>query len=230
MRTVIVLFLVTPWAFTQMESRLFGGTIEGVVRSEDGTLLPNVAMFLRYTSPHEASERSEWYTKSDSKGTFRFNGLRQGSFALCAQSPAGRWLNPCEWDRPIPASIEGLQTTTNLDVMLKGGATVQFDFEDPQGLLTKYSKTPGAHLLVGVSTKNNLFRPFVNQQQAGARATYTAVLPVGTPLAISVSSDFFRLSDTSGVALDRTTRLPVNIPAESKTYSVRLVVSGTNTK
>ena len=101
--------------------------------------------------------------------------------------------------------------------------------DDPGRLLAQHEgKTPGAHLLVGVAGSAPQFHPArVVSTDVGGR-TYETVIPYSASVRLMVSSTFFQLSDSVGLALARTgsAALPVTVLPGQQAPVVKLVVTG----
>ena len=173
----------------------------------------------------------EWATASDDTGAFVFRDLPNGDYTLCADAYAGGWLNPCVWGRrPLSARLSQNQRSMRVDIRLKRGAIVRIRLDDPAKLLAQHQgKTAGAEVLMGVSGDNFMFFPASITAQDEAGRTYGLLVPFAQPVKLAITSSFFQLADSAGIALPRsaTTAIPVNVPAGAKPGTIVLrVVSG----
>ena len=207
-----------------------GRTFSGIVKGADGAALPNAMLALKYSVKESTVRKSDWRAVSDAQGSFQFSGLPDGTFELYAQAPGGIWLNPCEWDKPIGVSIAYTQKLLQQDVTLAKGASVLVDVEDPNELLTRYATTPGAHLLVGATTKNLIFKPAQLQAAGSKLHTYESVVPPNMTVTIAISSATFALSNMSGTALKETTIIPVVASSVQEPVRISLTVTGVKGK
>jgi hypothetical protein len=152
-----------------------------------------------------------------------------GTYRLCADSPNGIWLNPCEWGLQAPVvSVSAAQPTGNINVVLKKGVAVPVRIEDPALLLTKNEgKTPGAHLLLGIGTDASVFRiaQIVSQDSAGR--DHQIVVPFNSSVKLVVYSSFFQLSDGNGIPFPRKSiGIPILISPGQQVPIIKLKVTG----
>jgi hypothetical protein len=99
-------------------------------------------------------------------------------------------------------------------ITLKGGAAVAIRINDAgQSLSQHEGKTPGAGLLLGVSSLGFIFRkvPLVAQDSSGRN--YQIVVPFNTQLTLVLHSSFYHVNDASGFALSQaaSTKIPLLI-------------------
>lgn len=155
--------------------------------------------------------------------------MEPGKYRLCAQAPASIWLNPCEWGRQnLIVTLSSAQRVTGFTVIMKKGIAVPIRIDDPaQVLAQQEDKTPGAHLLIGISSETFAFHPArIVSRDSGGR-NQDVVIPLNSSVKISVFSPFFQLADAGGspVALKRLS-IPVAVAAGQQPPVIRLTVTG----
>ena len=208
-----------------------GGAIAGMLRGDDGSILAGGNLTLTRTGPPLPRVRSNsWRTASGAAGEFRFEGLPDGQFSLCAQVPSGVWLNPCEWGpRPPVVSISRGQRPADIVMELKRGVFVPIRIDDPSGtLLRNEGKTAAAHLLLGLNRENFVFYPAFLVSQDSTGKNYGIHVPFGARLNLVVSSSFFQLSDSVGIPLSKSgsTSIPLIVPTGQTPNAIKLIVTG----
>lgn len=209
----------------------FSGAITGTLTGEDGTAIVGGLVSLQLQPPYAKSRllKTEWTATSGAGGSFRFDGLNDGAYRLCAQVPNSAWLNPCEWGAQAPVvSLSTAQPATSVAMILKKGAVVPIRIEDPaQFLSVDEGRTPGAHLLVGVANDKFVFRPAAILPPSNNGANRQIVIPFNSPITLVVFSSLFQLSDTNGLPLARTrAAIPLLVPAGTQPAIVKLTVTG----
>jgi hypothetical protein len=208
-----------------------GGTISGVLAGDDGAPITGGSLMARRVSSSVGRVwRTDWYSISGDGGAFRFEGLPDGQYILCAQAPFSAWLNPCEWGlRPPMVTISRAQRSASLTFVLKKGAVVPIRVDDPGQLLRQHEgKTAGALLLLGVGSDSFVFHPALVASQESAGRNYRVVIPFDAPTKIVVSSPFYQLSDSGGLPLPRTGSIgiPVMVPAGQTPATLKLTITG----
>ncbi len=208
-----------------------GRAIEGTLTGDDGTVLAGGSVFLQREQPYPPTSRAtRWSTMSDAKGVFRFDNLADGRYSLCGDLPGSVWLNPCQWGkRPAPFSVPARNQITKAALVMVKGATVPIRIDDPGQLLPLHEgKTAGAHLLIGTGTDSIVFVPATRTSQDANGRSFEALIPVGVPTKLVVSSGFFQLSDSAGIPLARigSTQIPVEALTGRTPATVRLIVTG----
>jgi hypothetical protein len=209
----------------------FSGVIAGSLTGGDGTKIVGGYVSLQRLPPYPQRVRqTNWTAVTAAGGTFRFEGLNDGSYQLCAQVPKSTWLNPCEWGpQPPVVTMSAAQAFAVVTLVMKEGAVVPIRLEDPAQLLAQHEgRAPGAHLLVGVANDARWFRPaLVTSRDAGGK-NYQVLVPFNSTVNIVVYSAFFQLADAGGLPLPRTraAAIPVSVPAGQQPTPVRLRVTG----
>ena len=89
-------------------------------------------------------------------------------------------------------------------------------------------KTPGAGLLLTLSSPGMFFRvvPLVSQDSAGRN--HQIVVPFNTALTLVVHPSFYTVSDERGAALSRvvSTKIPLLVASGQKVSPINLTISG----
>lgn len=209
------------------------GVVAGTVTGEDGSLISGAYVTLHLAfKPRPAAHqriRTQWGISTEPGGSFRFTGLLDGSYRICAQAPRTAWLDPCEWGFPVPTvSLTRTERSRAVAISLKKGAEVPIQVDDPSQLLFQnLGKTAGAHLLVGVRTAAATFRPAIVSSQELTGRTLRAVIPFDRPVKMEVASSFFKLADSGGAAFSKAgVAIPVSVSTGQKAAAVRLSVTG----
>lgn len=208
-------------------------SIAGTVLGEDGSAVAGsyVTLHLLLT-PGPAMRQhfqTQWGAYSDKSGSFRFNGLRNGSYRLCVQAPATAWLDPCEWGLAIPSvALTDKQRSQTIAISLKQGVEVPIRIDDPgQVLVQNEGKTAGAHLLIGVRTAASTFRTAILTSQEGTARTLKVVIPFDKLIILSAASAFYKLADSNGTPFSKPgVAIPLLVPAGQTPATVRLSVAG----
>ncbi|MBI1898206.1 MAG: carboxypeptidase regulatory-like domain-containing protein [Acidobacteria bacterium] len=209
----------------------FTGVITGSLTGDDGTHIGGGYVTLRRLPPHPQRVRqTSWTAVTAAGGAFRFEGLNDGTYQLCAQVPRSTWLNPCEWGAQPPVVVlSAAQGFAVVTLVIKKAAVVPIRLDDPGQLLAQdEGRTPGANLLIGVANDARWFRPAaVTSRDVGGK-NYQVLVPFNSTVNIIVSSPFFQLADAGGVPLPRTraTAIPVTVPAGQQPAPIRLRVTG----
>lgn len=211
--------------------RSAGSVIEGILSGDDGTAITGGSVMARRASaPSVRAARTDWHATSGDRGLFRFEGLPDGQYALCAQVPSSTWINPCAWGlRPPVMTISVGRPAASVIVVLKRGVLVPVRVDDPGQRLSQHEgKTPGAHLLLGIDSDASVFQPASVASQDTAGRNYRIVIPFDLPVRLVVGSSFFQMSDAAGSPLPRTgsTGIPVTVSAGQSPGTIRLTVTG----
>jgi hypothetical protein len=208
-----------------------GGTVSGTLTGDDGTLIGGAVVGLTVVPPYPAGRlrQTEWTTFSGADGSFQFGQLAIGNYRVCAQVPGSVWLNGCEWgSQPPPLSLTAAQPDANVAVVLNKGAVVPIRLNDPSGVLSQFEGTlPTAQLLIGVSNDAFFFRtaPIVSTDATGRN--HQIVIPFGVTVNLIVSSSFFQLSNSAGIALAKTSAsIPITVQPGQQPSLVTLNVTG----
>lgn len=209
----------------------FSGVITGNLTGDDGTSIVGgyLSLHLLPPSPKNRQPTTEWNAVSGADGSFRFDGLNDGTYRLCAQVPNTAWLNPCEWGlQPPLVTLSTGRPNVSVPMVVKKGAEVSIRIVDPgQFLSLNEGRTPGAHLLVGVANDAFVFRPAAILPPGTNGANRQIVIPFNSPRKLVVHSSFFQLSDANGIPLSRTgTTIPVLVPLGTPPAIINLIVTG----
>jgi hypothetical protein len=118
-------------------------------------------------------------------------------------------------------------------IVMKKGAAVPIRIDDAGQFLPRHEgRTPGAHLLIGVTTQQRTLRVASTVSRDETGRTQQVVIPFDTPLRIMVASSLFRLVDGSGASLTGSGAMPRGIPlivpAGQRSATIRLAVTGGN--
>ncbi len=209
------------------------GVIAGTVSGEDGSPVVGayVTLHLSFTPGQAVRQafRTHWGVYSGSGGSFRFTGLRNGTYRLCVQAPGAAWLDPCEWGLAIPSgALSSAVRSQAIAISLRRGAEVPISIDDPgQLVLQSEGRIAGALLLIGVRTPTGTFRPAVLTSRGLTGRTLKVVIPFDKPVNLTVGSSFFRLADSTGTPFSGPGRtIPLSVPAGQTPATVRLSVTG----
>lgn len=223
-----VFLLVSP---AQLAPVATGSVIDGILSGDDGTPILGGSILLKRRLSSSGRERKlELRTVSAASGAFRFSGLPEGQYTLCAQVPSSTWMNSCEWSlTPSVVSILRGQPSVSITLVMRNGVAVPIRIEDPGQSLSRYEgSTAAAHLLLGVSSDTFVFHPASLISQDAIGRNYQIVIPFDAAARLIVYSSFFQLSNGVGVPLPKTgsTALPVTVPAGQNPSVIRLIVTG----
>lgn len=230
MAKIALLFLLAVGCLAQPALN-FNGEITGSLSGDDGATLSGgyVTLHMAPRYPPGRRRQIDWAALSGVSGSFRFTGLSEGTYRLCAQVLRSTWLDPCEWGlRPPAVSLSSAQPIAGVNMVLAKGAAVPIRIDDPDQVLSQNEgRTPGAHLLLGVPNDAKVFRasPVISRDSSGRN--HEVVVPFNSTVKLVVSSAFFRLADEAGIPLPGTTvQIPVLAPAGQPPVPIRLKVTG----
>lgn len=223
--------ILTLACLVAFASPAVAGSISGVVKGADGSIVTAGLV----TASRQPGGMTPRLGKTSAgapilpDGAFHLPPLVDGLYQICAQAPDTVWLNSCEWGHNgTTASLSSSQASVQVPIVLTKGALVTVRVNDAAQLLTTHEgKSPGAHLLLGVSTDSHFFRAagIISQDVAGR--TYQMLVPFDRSINLSVASAFFQMSDATGKALLKSGNLiPVLVPSGQQPPTVLLNVSG----
>ncbi|MGI8741748.1 MAG: carboxypeptidase-like regulatory domain-containing protein [Bryobacteraceae bacterium] len=207
------------------------GVISGTVKGADGSPVASGLVSVSRIADTAKSKlrRISGAAATVPNGSFRLPSLDSGTYRICVQVPGTAWIDPCEWGpggRTV--ALPSGQALSSVNLVLNKGAIVTLRVTDPRQLLSMHEgKTPGAHLLLGVSTDALSFRmaSLVSQDTGGRN--YQLLIPFDRKVNIAVSSAFFRLLDTNGIALPKSgSVIPVIVPSGQQAPTLLLSVIG----
>lgn len=233
MRKFLLIATLVP-CLAQQASIGQSGVISGTVRGEDGSSVPGAYVSLHLSSMSKQSIRQplrmHWGVSANQDGSFRFSGLRDGAYNLCVQAPATVWLNPCEWGLPIPSvALIATERSQTITISLRKGIEVPISIIDPaQHLLANEGRTVGAHLLVGVRTSANTFRPAIFTARDVTGRAVKVVIPFDKTVTLEIASSFFKLAVNDSVLSKPGTTVSLLVPAGEKPPTINVSVTGRN--
>jgi hypothetical protein len=139
---------------------------------------------------------------SGADGGFVLAGLAAGEYRICAQSPDGRYLDPCWWSPPLTmptTTVRSGDAVSGIRVTLKSAATLQIRVDDPSGLLL--GANSGRDVFAGVITGGGVFRNAVVKARDSRERTLEVPIPFDTPVRILVTGVRVKLTDGGGKAV-----------------------------
>jgi len=180
-----------------------GAIVFGKVRTSTGAALGGAWVSIVWDPVNPASPPPAQIpgTPARPDGSFSFVNLNAGTYHFCAKIPGSTWLDPCDWNATrISVTVKAGQVAQGVVIPMQRGTALPIRLNDPYQLLAQYqaTKTPGAHVLVGVTTVNGGFRPAAKVSQDAGGQTHQIVVPADTQLKIVTTSGFFKLSDSQG--------------------------------
>lgn len=231
-------FLVLLFATASMAQGLkMGALVMGKVQGDDGS-----AIGAAWVTIHRgASPAAPGSTPSTGvaaftagqparpDGTFGFPGLDPGVYEFCASFPGTAWLNSCEWSGPSPrVTVKAEQILDGVVLTMKKGLALNIRVNDAGQYLSKYEKkTPGAHVLLGVSTAAGGFRPADMVGTDGQGHDYSVLIPSGASVPVVFYSTFFKLQDQLGNAVASAgVKIPIATAAGQAPSKLVLAVTG----
>ncbi len=235
MRKLSVLLICIMPCLAQQSRLGFKGVVTGSLTGDDGKAIIGGSVILQLLPPYSKTRflKTEWGGVTGAGGSFRFDGLNDGQYRLCAQAPNSTWLNPCEWGLQAPKlSLSSAQPSTTVTMVLKKGVALPIRIDDPgQFLALNEGKTPGAHLLVGIGNDALVFRPVPVLPPGTSGANRQIVIPFNSPVKLVVFSSFFQLSDTNGLPLAKSgAAIPILVPLGTQPPLIKLTVTGASRK
>jgi hypothetical protein len=173
------------------------GSVRGTVTSDKGKALVAVVTAAKMTAP-AASGRAQ----SAPDGSFGFDNLPAGEYALCAQVPGGGFVDSCHWS-PVPqtVTVKGGQSITGVQIRVATGSVLHIRLNDPGELLeAKGGIEP--HVMMGVVNSRGLFQPTFLAAKDPAGRNHEVTIPLDTPLKFHIFSKHVRINDENGVPVD----------------------------
>ncbi len=179
-------------------------TISGRVLSETGT--PLRALIAIRSADGGLVRRG--FTALD--GSFSFPQLPPGQYTFCARIPAEQasrpdqpFLDTCEWERPQTAvPLAAARPVAGVQVTVPKAALLQVRVDDPDQVLPAVTPGPppalGSQLQLSVMGPNRLDHDLTLASQDSKGRSYTAVVPVDTPLSLTAASSAGRLTNATG--------------------------------
>jgi hypothetical protein len=227
----ISLFAFAWTCFAQGQPELLSSTISGTVRGVNSAPIAPAIVTLHQRPPYSPARllQTEWVAVTKPDGSFKFEGLRRGTYRLCAQSPGTVWLNPCEWGPQSPDIVlSDTERDAHVPMVLKQGAVVSIRLEDPAQLSSSSDAlSRGGRVLLGVANDARVFRPATRVSKDGTGENYEVVVPFSATVTIVVHSSSFELSDSAGVRLPQgSARIPLNVEEGKPIPRVRLNIIG----
>lgn len=155
-------------------------------------------------------------------GAYQFSQISPGKYRICAQAPADQtspsepFLDACDWAMAEgPFELYPGQSMTEFQVTVPGGALLQIQVNDPQQI---FAALPSGQIPPGLDTQLQLILRSSNRQAHRVRLLsqitggriYSAIVPVGVPLGLTVTSANGSISDSSGNPV--TAEIPLNVP------------------
>ena len=174
-----------------------GGSVRGTVTSDKGKALVAVVTVAKMPVPATSGQ-----IQSTPDGSFGFDGLPAGEYAICAQVPGGGFVDSCHWS-PMPqtVTVKNGQSITGVQIRVATGSVLRIRLNDPGELLEpKGGVEP--HVMMGAFTSRGLFQPtFLAAKDASGR-DHEVTIPLDTPLKFHIFSKHVRINDENGVAVD----------------------------
>ncbi len=157
-------------------------------------------------------------TQTAADGTFSFTNLDAGTYLVCSQVPHGSLLNPCQWTKTLPlVTVASSTATASITLTMQPGYRLPVRVNDPQNLLAaNEGKTPGAHLLIGISGGYHFEEALIDSTDSAGR-NVSLLVPFGVPIAVTVQSNFLKLQDAAGNPLNKTNA--ISVPASATATS-----------
>jgi len=233
MKRLVLLFSGAVYAAVAQPGPPVAGTISGILKGEDGSVIAGATIFLNLTPPSVSRippPRTSWSVVTTTGGAFQLGALPPGTYTLCPRVPNSTWLNPCEWSLPTPrATISNTMPNASVTITLQRGVPVPVRVDDSSQLLAQNEgKTAGAGLLVGVSSPGYFFRlvPLVSDDTSGRN--YQIVVPFNTQLTLVIHPSLYQVNDATGHALGTgvSTKIPVFIPTGQQATPIGFSVTG----
>jgi len=231
-RLLKIFAFVIPGTFAQ-QLQPVAGSISGNLRGDDGSAISGGIIIL-HREPTEKSrmarQRTDWSTVTAATGVFQFSGLPEGNYTLCPHVQNSTWLSPCQWNFPTPtATISRLIPNASVTIVLKRGAAVPIRIDDAGQFLSQHEgRTPGAGLLLGISSPGSFFHsmPLLSKDSNGRN--YQIVVPFNTQLTLVVHPSFYRVNDTGGAPLKSavSTKIPLFVSSGQQVTPFKLTISG----
>ena len=198
-------------------------TISGTVTTSDGKAVrASLTIHDLSTVRVKGSAAFDRQFGSRADGSFALAGVPAGTYEICVDAPHEGLLDPCVWSEAGKFSVSTADVA-KLAVVAQRGQFTQLRVNDAGSILEdSKTKNTGGHLAITVQSGGGKFHHFrLLSSDLGGQSHY-AVLPIGVPLTVTVSSADFAVKDEkNNRAAGDTLRIPVVVKSgESKTISV----------
>ena len=154
------------------------------------------------------SETRAAETRAD--GSFEFQGLRSGSFRICAAAPESLVLNPCDWGDLTKITLAS-DAVTSYTMRLNRGVAVSVRIYDSDDLIPSeglaYEINPFLPVLV---SRSGRFLPMVATSSAAHWHEYRRVIPPRTDMLLRLYTRAIGLSSRANESIDVRSPIPLN--------------------
>jgi hypothetical protein len=233
MRGLIGIFIAVTVSALGQQNLGITGSIFGSLKGEDGTAIAGGVIMLHRSQPATSKlgrQQLDWSVVTSGVGTFQFSDLPTGSYTLCPRVQNSTWLNPCEWSLPTPTvTLSSLTPDASITITLRRGAAVPIRVDDAGQLLAQNEgRTPGAGLLLNVSSPGFFFHPVPLASKDSGGRNYQIVVPFNTALTLVVHPSFYHVNNTNNVSLSQTvsTKIPLFVTAGQQVTPIKFTIMG----
>ena len=135
-----------------------GAVLTGVVRGEDGKVVPG----LRVTAIGIFAGASGTFSASSgSDGKYSMLNIPPGRYEVCAAAPSSDYLDSCFWAMPelSPIIVTASSQAVSRDLVVKRAGKITLRLNDNANLLdgrTPNGKAGGGHVMMGILTPKGL--------------------------------------------------------------------------
>ena len=173
------------------------GSVLGTITNDKGKALIAVVTAAKMTAP-AASGRAQ----SAPDGSFGFDNLPAGEYALCAQAPGGGFVDSCHWS-PVPqaVTVKAGQSIIGVQIRVATGSVLHIRLNDPGEFIGSEGRRRGARHDGGTQLARLVPTTFLAGKDAAGR-NHEVTIPLDTPLKFHIFSKHVRINDENGVAVD----------------------------
>lgn len=190
-----------------------GAALEGIVRDETGTLVPNASVqiqrvrtIVRDQIGHIISQDALYSgeSKTGSNGNFAFSSVPVGDYYVCAHSASAGYISNCDWNWSVPKThVSSGSVVSGILLTITKGTIIQVDVSDPNARLTM-----GHHFYPGVMGRLGYYAAARLSSQNAAQRAYSVTIPKTETVRLFVDSD---VPTTAATGESIPTRVPSSV-------------------
>ncbi len=170
------------------------------------------AAFRNETVPFDTSVAGSTVT-AELSGAFSLSLSVPGVYLACAVDRSGVYLGTCRWGGPVTIAAQE-NGRKEIDFVLSAAGHVRVHLKDPKALLPTDDPRGPRRLVIGIITPEGAFYDADSTASESGGRVYEMLVPLDTPLRLSLFTRDFLLADASNRAISGTDLLiPIQIAA-----------------
>jgi hypothetical protein len=212
------------------------GSITGIVRAQDGTLIASANLSYGQIAPPRPNAPPAMILPvasvvSTSNGSFSIQNLKAGVYLVCVSVRGTTYLDPCHWSASAPTfTLTAGLAISNAVIQPAKGQQIQVIINDPQQNFSKEGSTPNAHLLLGVRAVSGAFQSALLTSSSASGRNYTITVPFDSPTGFFIQSGDYQLTDSTASAVASAGGLyQVTAPSSGSPPTLTFTVTGFGT-